>query len=122
MRNKSAKDEAQAKAFAIDASVKAQAAFKKHYNFFTSQVHRSNVQTVVSTLKSMLKHNNFAYYEKLFETPRDQLKKGVFTDVTVFKFMPNSKVKSSQIISAMHALGFVATYNPKSQNINIVVR
>src|SRR6056300_1443849 len=96
-----AKDEKQAKFFAIDAEMRSRAAYDANIKFFTSQTQKSKVLTVMQILKNMLRVNNIAYYEKIFETPRQQKANGVFTDVTVFKFMPNRYVRSSDIVNVM---------------------
>lgn len=117
-----AKDEKQAKFFAVDAELRARAAYAANKEFFTSQSHQSKVDAVVATLRNMLRVNGISFYEKIFETARDQKSKGVFTDVTVYKFQPSKYVKSAEIVAAMKELGFVATYSPKSCNIKIVVK
>ena len=117
-----AKDEKQAKFFAVDAELRARAAYAANKEFFNSQSHVSKVETVVATLRNMLRVNNTSYFEKLFETARAQKSKGVFTDVTVYKFQPNKYVKSAEIIAAMAELGFEAVYSTKSCNIKIVVK
>jgi hypothetical protein len=122
MFQKSAKDEKQAKFFAVDAELRARAAYNANAQFFESGTQQSKVNTVVSTLRAMLRVNNTNYYEKIFETARDQKSKGVFTDVTVFKFMPNRYVKSADVLEAMKELGFNAEYNVNSGNIRIVVK
>ena len=116
-----AKDEKQARFFAIDAEREAAAAFNANKSFFNSQSQKSKVATVVSELKQLLRVNGFSYYEKIFETARSQKKKGVFTDVTVNRFIPNKHIKSSTIIQQMQQLGFAAEYNPRSNNIKVVV-
>jgi hypothetical protein len=117
-----AKDEKQAKFFAVDAELRARAAYAANKDFFTSQSHQSKVDAVVATLRNMLRVNGISFYEKIFETARDQKSKGVFTDVTVYKFQPSKYVKSAEIVAAMEELGFVATYSTKSCNIKIVVK
>ena len=117
-----AKDEKQAKFFAVDAELRARAAYAANKKFFDSQSHQSKVEAVVATLKSLLRVGNTSYYEKIFETARDQKSKGVFTDVTVYKFQPSKFVKSAAIITAMAELGFTAAYSAKSGNIKIVVK
>ena len=117
-----AKDEKQAKFFAIDAEMRSRAAYDANIKFFTSQTQKAKVLTVMQILKNMLRVNNNAYYEKIFETPRQQKANGVFTDVTVFKFMPNRYVRSSDIVNVMQQLGFTAKYSPRSGNIKIVVK
>jgi hypothetical protein len=117
-----AKDENQAKFFAIDAELRSRAAYAANKEFFTSQSHQSKVEAVVATLRNMLRVNGISFYEKIFETARDQKSKGVYTDVTVYKFQPSKYVKSAEIVAAMEELGFVATYSPKSCNIKIVVK
>ena len=122
MFQKSAKDEKQAKFFAVDAELRARAAYNANSRFFESSAHRSKVEAAVSTLRAMLRVNNTSFYEKIFETARNQKSKGVFTDVTVFKFMPNRYVKSVDVLGAMKELGFAAEYNVNSGNIRIVVK
>ena len=117
-----AKDEKQAKFFAVDAELRARAAYASNKQFFDSQSHQSKVNAVVATLKSLLCINNTSYYEKIFETARAQKSKGVFTDVTVYKFQPSKFVKSAAIVAAMAELGFDAAYSAKSGNIKIVVK
>jgi hypothetical protein len=117
-----AKDEKQAKFFAVDAELRARAAYAANKEFFNSQSHVSKVETVVAMLRNMLRVNNTSYFEKLFETARAQKSKGVFTDVTVYKFIPNRYVSSSDVVIAMQELGFTAKYNPRSANIKIVVK
>ena len=117
-----AKDEKQAKFFAVDAELRARAAYAANKEFFTSQSHLSKVETVVATLRNMLRVNGISLYEKIFETARNQKSKGVFTDVTVYKFQPSKYVKSAEIVAAMAELGFDAAYSPKSCNIKIVVK
>jgi hypothetical protein len=122
MFQKSAKDEKQAKFFAVDAEMRARAAYNANSRFFESATHRSKVEAVVATLRTMLRINGTGFYEKIFETARNQKSKGVFTDVTVFKFMPNRYVKSVDVLDAMKELGFAAEYNVNSGNIRIVVK
>ena len=122
MFQKSAKDEKQAKFFAVDAELRARAAYNANSKFFESSTHRSKVETVVTTLRAMLRVNSTSFYEKIFETARNQKSKGVFTDVTVFKFMPNRYVKSVDVLNAMKELGFASEYNVNSGNIRIVVK
>ena len=122
MFQKSAKDEKQAKFFAVDAEMRARAAYNANSRFFESATHRSKVEAVVATLRTMLRINGTGFYEKIFETARNQKSKGVFTDVTVFKFMPNRYVKSVDVLNAMKELGFAAEYNVNSGNIRIVVK
>ena len=119
---KPAADEKQAKFFAVDAEMRSRAAYDANVKFFTSHSHKSKVKTVMDTLCGMLRVNNVAYFEKIFETAREQKANGVFTDVTVFKFMPNRYVRSSDIVTAMEQLGFTAKYSPRSGNIKIVVK
>ena len=76
----------------------------------------------MATLRAMLRINGTGFYEKIFETARNQKSKGVFTDVTVFKFMPNRYVKSVDVLNAMKELGFASEYNVNSGNIRIVVK
>lgn len=117
-----AESEKQAKFFAIDAEIRARAAFSAHKSFFKSQSQQSKVDTVVARLKELLRVKNVAYFDKIIETARDQKSKGVHTDVTVYKFIPNRYVSSSDVVCAMQELGFTAKYNPRSANIKIVVK
>lgn len=117
-----AKDEKQAKFFAVDASVKARATYNANPKFFNSASHVSKIATVKSVLQEMLVVKGMRYYTSIFETARKQKAKGLHTDVTVHKFMPNKHVKSSQVVAAMQELGFEVTYNPRSCNIKIVVK
>lgn len=117
-----AESEKQAKFFAVDAALRARAAYNKNSQFFNSQSQQSKVNTVVARLKELLRVNNVAYFEKIIETARDQKAKGVFTDVTVYKFIPNRYVSSSDVVCAMQSLGFTAQYNPRSANIKITVK
>jgi hypothetical protein len=117
-----AQDETQAKFFAVDAELRSRAAYNKYTKFFNSQSHLSKVSAVVQTVKDMLRVDNTAFYEKVFETAREQKKNGIHTDVTVFKFMPNRYIKSADVIKAITKLGFDANYNVRSGNIKIVVK
>jgi hypothetical protein len=117
-----AESEKQAKFFAVDAAIRARAAYNANSQFFKSQSQQSKVNTVVARLKELLRVNNVAYFEKIIETARQQRAKGVFTDVTVYKFIPNRYVSSSDVVCAMQALGFTAQYNPRSANIKVCVK
>lgn len=117
-----AQSEQQAKYFAIDAAIRARAAYDSNKSFFKSQTQNSKVNTVVARLKELLRVNNVAYFDKIIETARAQKAQGVFTDVTVYKFIPNRYVSSSDVVIAMQELGFTAKYNPRSANIKIVVK
>ena len=117
-----AQSEQQAKYFAIDAAIRARAAYDSNKSFFKSQTQNSKVNTVVARLKELLRVNNVAYFDKIIETARAQKAQGVFTDVTVYKFIPNRYISSSDVVIAMQELGFTAKYNPRSANIKIVVK